>query len=97
MAENLRPLTASVATKSRLLLQRYRSLLQSKSEADERIARLEDELRACRSDIERLEQQLEYSKAAHALAPTPEARLESRRMIADMLHRIDKCIEQLTY
>lgn len=95
MAVDLKQQLDRVATKAYLVVERYSRLREEKNAADERIARLEDELRSNKAEIEKLKMENEYLRIASTLAPDSKRLEETRSLISGLVREIDRCILDL--
>lgn len=95
MAVDLKEQLDRVATKAYLVVERYSRLREEKNAADERIARLEDELRSNKAEIEKLRMENEYLRIASTLAPDSKRLEETRSLISGLVREIDRCILDL--
>ncbi len=97
MAESLSSTLPRLTAKAQMLTERCRSQASELERQADRVAELEQALKAARRENAALQQQVEFLRAARALDKAADGTSEARAMIARMLREIDMCIKQLTY
>ena len=78
----------SITAKSRLLLERYRMVVQARDEALARVEQLSQQLTQQQKEIEKL-------RMASTLAPSRDDVEKARGMITTLVREIDRCIIDL--
>ncbi len=95
MATELDKSLARISEKAHILVQRYDAVCQERTQALERIAELEKELRDKQQRIEQLSLNNEYLSISSALAPSRDAVEKTRAIIAELVREIDRCIADI--
>lgn len=85
----------SISAKSRLLLERYRMVVQARDEALARVEQLSQQLTQQQKEIEKLRTDNEYLRMASTLAPSRDDVEKARDMITTLVREIDRCIIDL--
>lgn len=86
----------SIASKSRLLLERYRLLEKAKVETDAQVESLNKQVALMKKEIETLKADNEYLRLAATIAPSRDDVENARGMITELVREIDRCIVDLT-
>ncbi|MDE7397711.1 MAG: hypothetical protein K2M98_08300 [Muribaculum sp.] len=95
MTGDLQTRLDSICRKAILLTERYQALNQAKIEADSRVADLEARLSQANSRIEELETRVKYLSIAQTVNPTRDDIERSRKVITELVRKIDRCINEL--
>ena len=93
--ESLDKSLSRISEKMHVLAQRYGTVCQERTQALERIAELEKELRDKERRIEQLSLHNEYLSVSSTLAPDRDAVEKTRTIIADLVREIDRCIADI--
>lgn len=81
--------------KAEVLFSRYQMLKEQKVLADEEISQLKATLAERDRQIENLNRNLDYMKAAVGVAPSKEELEKSRALLTHLVRDINKCINDL--
>ncbi|MDE6073383.1 MAG: hypothetical protein K2F80_02140 [Muribaculaceae bacterium] len=81
--------------KAEVLFSRYQMLKEQKVLADEEISQLKATLAERDRQIENLNRDLDYMKAAVGVAPSKEELEKSRALLTHLVRDINKCINDL--
>lgn len=95
MERSLLTIIDSLSSKVSHLVSQRDSLKQENADLKEEIASLRTNLNENLSQIENLEKEVEFLKLSHRLADSPETLIESRRIVAALIRKIDRCITLL--
>lgn len=95
MAVNVFELLQRLSQKSNLLAQKYYAAKEEVAKVREENENLQQEKSEMQVELEKLRLENEYLRVSHKIAPTPEDVKTSRKMIAELVRNIDKCISQL--
>ena len=93
--DNLKQTLERLRGKAEILGNRYRLLLQEKQQADVRIEELEKLSQKQKSEIAKLQQEVEYLKVVTPLTPNRDDVEKSRAFLSKLVRDIDKCISEL--
>lgn len=96
MAGDLQQKIDRIRSKTELLLERYRLLLQEKEAAESRIEELIHTVERQQAEIDRLKQDNEYLAVVTTIVPDRENVEKSRAFLSKLMQEIDKCILELT-
>ncbi len=96
MAGDLQQKIDRIRSKTELLLERYRILLQEKEAAESRIDELLHTVERQKAEIDRLKQDNEYLSVVTTIVPDRENVEKSRAFLSKLMQEIDKCILELT-
>ncbi|MBD5200892.1 MAG: hypothetical protein HDS74_06555 [Bacteroidales bacterium] len=95
MGVSLSVLTNELTEKVSILAGRYSALqAENKSLRDENAA-LRSDLKSTQDELKKAQLDNSFLVLSHRLAQSPEALVESRKMIAALIRDIDRCIAQL--
>lgn len=95
MERSLTTIIDSLSSKARHLVSQRESLKEENADLKEEIARLKGTIDEDMNRIASLEKEVEFLKLSHRLADSPEALIESRRIVAALIRKIDRCITLL--
>ena len=93
--ESLDKSLSRISEKMHVLTQRYDTVCQERTQALERIAELERELRDKEQHIEQLSLRNEYLSVSSTLAPDRDAIEKARNIITELVREIDRCIADI--
>ena len=93
--ESLDKSLSRISEKMHVLAQRYDTVCQERTQALERIAELERELRDKEQRIEQLSLRNEYLSVSSTLAPDRDAIEKTRNIITELVREIDRCIADI--
>ena len=96
MASNLQDTLQRVISKSKILTEKYRALMDEKCRVDEENETLKSRNKTLEKEIEQLRRENEYLRLARTISSTPEQAEANRARISKLVRDIDKCISQLT-
>ncbi len=96
MASNLQDTLQRVISKSKILTEKYRALMDEKRRVDEENEALKSRNKTLEKEIEQLRRENEYLRLARTISSTPEQAEANRARISKLVRDIDKCISQLT-
>lgn len=96
MARPLQQRLDSLEIKAQMVTAGYGRLLEAKRRSDRRVMELLKQVEEQSREIADLRRKVEYMKVASTLAPSSEALDLSRRVLADIVREIDRCITDLT-
>lgn len=95
MAHEVELTLGRISEKSRLLVERYKTVVRERSEALARIAELESQLQMRDKELDRLRTANEYLTIASNVATDKETLGKTRAMLSDLVREIDRCIADL--
>ena len=95
MATDLQATLNRIASKSEVLLERYRALEADRDAALSEIETLRSRLAEAELQIQKLRMDYEYLQVARIVTPTREAAAKGQELLSAMVQDIDKCISQL--
>lgn len=95
MERSLTTIIDSLSAKVMRLVSQRDSLKEENSDLKEEIARLKGMVDEDMNQIASLEKEVEFLKLSHRLADSPETLIESRRIVAALIRKIDRCITLL--
>ncbi len=93
--ESLDKSLSRISEKMHVLAQRYDTVCQERTQALERIAELERELRDKEQRIEQLSLRNEYLSVSSTLAPDRDTIEKTRNIITELVREIDRCIADI--
>jgi len=95
MATELRERLERLQRKSAVLVDKYQALLTQSQQTAHELEDATATIARLQSQVEQLEQDNQYLRMAHSVAPSPEAVAQTRAMISKLVRDIDRCISQL--
>lgn len=95
MAVDLKQRLNRLESKAELLARSYAQLIESRKEAEAKIAELTAQSDAYRKEADRLRTEVEYLRMAHTVAPTRGDVEATRAMLAELVRDIDRCIADI--
>lgn len=87
---------STIEGKARLLIERYRLVVDQRDEAIRRINELTAELTQCRKQIETLTTRVEYLQISSTIEPSSDNVEQTRHFLSELVWEIDKCIKRLS-
>lgn len=95
MGAPLSVISTEITEKAARLTRKYAALLERFRLLNDTNAALLAENKELKNELHKARLDNQFLTLSHRLADTPDALAESRKMIADMIRDIDKCIAQL--
>ena len=95
MASELEQSIVRIGEKSRILVERYKTVVAQRDRALELKRELEARIQACEKTIAQLRQQVEYLTIASNIAPTRDSLEAARTTISELVREIDRCIADI--
>lgn len=95
MGVPLNVLTDELAVKVSMLATKYTALLARCKTLEEQNEALALDIKELRDSLDRQVMDNKFLTLSHRLAQSPEALVESRKLVANLIRDIDKCIAQL--
>ncbi|MBO5541239.1 MAG: hypothetical protein J5980_09870 [Muribaculaceae bacterium] len=95
MASELRERLERLQRKSAVLIEKYQALLAQSQQTAHELEEAKAVNARLKAQVEQMEQDNQYLRMAHSVAPSPEAVAQTRAMISKLVRDIDRCISQL--
>ena len=95
MVSELQTTLDRLKSKSGVLLEKYHALKQENVALEEENKQLRNRLAQLDKELEQLRMDYDYLQMARMITPTRESVIQSREILAKLVHDVDKCILQL--
>jgi chromosome segregation ATPase len=95
MAEDFQQQLERLATKSRLVVEKYNAVSNQKAQLEAEVAELKSQISADKAEIDKLRVEVEYLKVATILSSKDDTK-QVKDVISNLVREIDRCIMDLT-
>jgi chromosome segregation ATPase len=95
MAEDFQQQLERLATKSRLVVEKYNAVSNQKAHLEAEVAELKSQISADKAEIDKLRVEVEYLKVATILSSKDDTK-QVKDVISNLVREIDRCIMDLT-
>ena len=96
MAADIDNRLSAIESKARVLVERYKAVVEERDNLAEQVKFLTEENTNARKTIETLNTKLEYMKVASTILPTADDIDHSRQFLSRLVWEIDQCIARLS-